>query len=210
MGFEWDRRRWEYLRQDPFHDLQTLLNSLRRLYTLLLHTPRQFLPDASLARPVYSPVIFVLAWPVILLARMLTRRRESWPKPKKSRLPLWLPTFNRRNRKFHGISYLYAWAATLDGAVNKRNLSTGETRDSARNFWTPRLEPGVEHALPRSGLSNQRDAHDQVHAKCFGYRAAPKGPCQQKAGLKVRSSGYWLPDMDSNHDSRLQRPLSYH
>jgi hypothetical protein len=20
----------------------------------------------------------------------------------------------------------------------------------------------------------------------------------------------WLPDMDSNHDSRLQRPLSYH
>ena len=28
--------------------------------------------------------------------------------------------------------------------------------------------------------------------------------------LKLLILLVWLPDMDSNHDSRLQRPLSYH
>jgi hypothetical protein len=30
-----------------------------------------------------------------------------------------------------------------------------------------------------------------------------------KSGLEFEA-GVWLPGMDSNHDSRLQRPLSYH
>ena len=32
---------------------------------------------------------------------------------------------------------------------------------------------------------------------------------KEKAG-SGRDLGIWLPGMDSNHDSRLQRPLSYH
>jgi hypothetical protein len=29
-------------------------------------------------------------------------------------------------------------------------------------------------------------------------------------GTEIPNQNEWLPDMDSNHDSRLQRPLSYH
>lgn len=32
----------------------------------------------------------------------------------------------------------------------------------------------------------------------------------QKNHLKPAEFEEWLPGMDSNHDSRLQRPLSYH
>ena len=32
----------------------------------------------------------------------------------------------------------------------------------------------------------------------------------QESYRKGRQSAIWLPGMDSNHDSRLQRPLSYH
>jgi hypothetical protein len=31
-----------------------------------------------------------------------------------------------------------------------------------------------------------------------------------KTRLEFRKEKCWLPGMDSNHDSRLQRPLSYH
>jgi hypothetical protein len=32
--------------------------------------------------------------------------------------------------------------AESNGAVNKRNLSTGETRESAREFLAPQAQPG--------------------------------------------------------------------
>ena len=44
---------------------------------------------------------------------------------------------------------------TLDAAVNKRNLSTGETRDSTPNF-RPRAEnQGVEFARRRSAFTTR-------------------------------------------------------
>ena len=33
---------------------------------------------------------------------------------------------------------------------------------------------------------------------------------QRELGAGNQGLGGWLPGMDSNHDSRLQRPLSYH
>jgi hypothetical protein len=33
---------------------------------------------------------------------------------------------------------------------------------------------------------------------------------EKENGGSGRDLGIWLPGMDSNHDSRLQRPLSYH
>lgn len=36
----------------------------------------------------------------------------------------------------------FKWHASVDGAVNKRNLSTGETRESAREILAPQDEPG--------------------------------------------------------------------
>ena len=44
----------------------------------------------------------------------------------------------------------------MDGAVNKRNLSTGETGELQLKPWAPRLDPLVQPAPPRSRLSNWR------------------------------------------------------
>ena len=45
----------------------------------------------------------------------------------------------------------------------------------------------------------------------FGIRAERgKTLLSTKRALEVGAETVWLPGMDSNHDSRLQRPLSYH
>ena len=76
----------------------------------------------------------------------------------------------------------------------------------------PSLNPGVESAPPRYLNSNRREAENAENPRnvadtgeVANYRC-----CQQNKGFWVRTGKGWLPDMDSNHDSRLQRPLSYH
>src|ERR1035437_1919844 len=57
----------------------------------------------------------------------------------------------------------------LYGAVNKRNLSTGETGDFASENLGSGLNPGVERAPPpRSCLSNRRGWLPQIPLNCLG------------------------------------------
>lgn len=47
--------------------------------------------------------------------------------------------------------------------------------------------------------------------ECLGYRREVRqGGCQRNRAVESSRLKEWLPGMDSNHDSRLQRPLSYH
>jgi hypothetical protein len=60
---------------------------------------------------------------------------------------------NRRGRRIRRKT----WETALDGAVNKRFLSTGETGELVLENVGFGLNPGVELAPPRSLLSNWRD-----------------------------------------------------
>jgi hypothetical protein len=60
------------------------------------------------------------------------------------------------NRRGRGIRRK-TWETALDGAVNKRFLSTGETRELVPDNVGFGLNPGVELAPRRSLLSNWRD-----------------------------------------------------
>ena len=55
------------------------------------------------------------------------------------------------------LGILSSWAATLDAAVNKRDLSTGETGELVLEDVGYDLNPGVDRALPRIAFSNQRN-----------------------------------------------------
>ncbi len=52
---------------------------------------------------------------------------------------------------------LEGWYPSFHRAVNKRDLSTGETRELAGNNLGFGLNPGVESATPRSLISNRRE-----------------------------------------------------
>jgi hypothetical protein len=73
------------------------------------------------------------------------------------------------------LGILRSWAAKLDAAVNKRDLSTGETGELAPENVGIGLNPGVEGAPPRSPVSNWRIAGLQVPAKCLGYGVRQEG-----------------------------------
>ena len=66
------------------------------------------------------------------------------------------------------LGNLSSWAAKLYGAVNKRDLSTGETGELVPENVGIGLNPGVELAPPRNPVSNWRTAGLQVPAKCLG------------------------------------------
>ena len=104
------------------------------------------------------------------------------------------------------------WEPALNKAVNKGVLSTGETGELASENGGFGPNPGVELALPRCLSSNRRETPDaETPAQCCGNgRGERRALLSTKCGLGVGVEMYWLPGMDSNHDSRLQRPLSYH
>jgi hypothetical protein len=61
--------------------------------------------------------------------------------------------------------------AVLDGAVNKRVLSTGETGEFGSKNLGGDLNPGVERAVPRDLSSNRREgALCKNPAQRCGYR----------------------------------------
>lgn len=55
--------------------------------------------------------------------------------------------------------------AVLDGAVNKRDLSTGETRELVRGNVGFGLNPRVEIAPPNSLVSNRRDRPERKNLR---------------------------------------------
>lgn len=66
------------------------------------------------------------------------------------------------------------WSDALDGAVNKRLLSTGESRELVRGDLASGLNPGgwVRHPANRS-FQRERDVSAQKPAECGGYRRQP-------------------------------------
>jgi hypothetical protein len=69
----------------------------------------------------------------------------------------------------------------------------------------------VEFA-PRTRTSRTGEPRRNANTgECLGYRREGRhGGCQQNRAVESSRLKGWLPGMDSNHDSRLQRPLSYH
>ena len=69
--------------------------------------------------------------------------------------------------------------------------------------WESGLNPGVERALPRYLISNQRDATNGENP----WNVADTGEvadhrcCQQNEGFWVSTKMEWLPSMTANHDS---------
>ena len=78
------------------------------------------------------------------------------------------------------LGILISWAAKLHGAVNKRDLSSGETGELVPENVGVGLNPGVELVLPRSPVSNWRIAGLQVPAKCLGYGVRQEGVLSTK------------------------------
>ena len=98
----------------------------------------------------------------------------------------------------------------MDGAVNKRDLSTEKPESLHEKTRGADFNPGVDSAPTRNRASNQREPESGKNRGMWGIQAGVgNGCCQQKRGVGVRNRNIWLPDMDTNHHSRLQRPLSY-
>jgi hypothetical protein len=99
----------------------------------------------------------------------------------------------------------------LDEAVNKRFLSTGETRELVPVNVGFGLNPGVELAPPRSLFPTGETAGRARTCGMWRIQATvAAGAAVKITGVGFGTRTVWLPGMDSNHDSRLQRPLSYH
>jgi hypothetical protein len=94
------------------------------------------------------------------------------------------------------------WPPTLNGAVNKRDLSTRETGEFADEKVGFGLNPGVAFGTPHDISSNQRERETRKKlAECCGYgRGRRWALLSTKYPFRVRMERYWLPDMDSNHD----------
>jgi hypothetical protein len=76
------------------------------------------------------------------------------------------------------------WVSALDGAVNKRNLSTGETRESALELLAPQIEPGGWPRRPASpGPKLERSAAATIF-EMFGITRVVAD-----AAVKKNSSG---------------------
>ncbi len=107
-----------------------------------------------------------------------------------------------------GAVCIFSWDPASDGAVNKRDLSTGENGELAAEAALGGLLARLTGALL---LALRRIANTANGAKCWGCQHSfdEVRSCQQN-GVRSSKVELWLPGMDSNHDSRLQRPLSYH
>ncbi len=102
------------------------------------------------------------------------------------------------------------WSANSNPPVNKRVLSTGETGEFGSKYVGSGLNPGVERAAPEWRVSNVREPAEQIPAECLEYGEPIREASSTQTATAFGAIGRWLPGMDSNHDSRLQRPLSYH
>ncbi len=98
-----------------------------------------------------------------------------------------------------------SWHTTLDEAVNIRLLSTGEAGELAPDNVGCKLNPGVELAPPTKPLFQPEKMRSPPKpAECWGYgRGRLPALLSTKQPLGVGAEVYWLPGMDSNHDSRL-------
>jgi hypothetical protein len=67
------------------------------------------------------------------------------------------------------------------------------------------LHPRDTHFQPE----NVRERKNERNVADTGEEGDERS-CQQNEDFELETVVVWLPDMDSNHDSRLQRPLSYH
>jgi hypothetical protein len=93
---------------------------------------------------------------------------------------------NRRGRRIRRKT----WETALDGAVNKRFLSTGETRELVPDNVGFGLNPGVELAPPCSLLSNWRDLR-----ACKNLRnVADTGDCGDWRCRQDNGRGIWYAD----------------
>jgi hypothetical protein len=54
------------------------------------------------------------------------------------------------------------------------------------------------------------DSQQPLNAPFAAKNAGTDAKLALNKGRRSSNSDKWLPGMDSNHDSRLQRPLSYH
>ena len=98
----------------------------------------------------------------------------------------------------------------MDQAVNKRFLSTGETGELVRVNVGFDSNPGVVCAPRKTSLPTGEKVLRARICGMLGIRAErAKALLSTKRALGVGAETVWLPGMDSNHDSRLQRPLSY-
>ncbi len=91
-----------------------------------------------------------------------------------------------------------AWLAALDGDVNKRDLSTGETGELVRENVGFGLNPGVELAPPRSLISNWRNRRVRKNLRNVADTSNGGGwrCCQDngrgKLGRGQRGSPAWI------------------
>ena len=104
-------------------------------------------------------------------------------------------------------------------------------RTANQSYMLGRPTPGIGPQRPRpvreSAPTEKRKLLNFVLSNCaskggeltakyrqpFDVLAVAFAANQQQAGLESAETArndIWLPGMDSNHDSRLQRPLSYH
>jgi hypothetical protein len=82
----------------------------------------------------------------------------------------------------------------LDGAVNKRDLSTGETGEFASKNAGFDLNPRVERAVPRTLLSSRRKVAGAKTCGMLGIQAG-RGMVllSTKRALEVGAETVWLP-----------------
>ena len=97
--------------------------------------------------------------------------------------------------------------------VDKRHLSTGENGETGGENRPARPEEGVRPGAP--ALSAQtgerlRPSRGREMLRIAARDRMTGAVNKQGAARSSKKKRDWLPGMDSNHDSRLQRPLSYH
>ncbi len=100
----------------------------------------------------------------------------------------------------------------MDGAVNKATLSSRETGESAvksSGFGPDPRGPTRGRATSHSKRPRGRKPQETCEMWAIWVDAG-KAVLSKISRPGVETRMLWLPGMDSNHDSRLQRPLSYH
>jgi hypothetical protein len=101
---------------------------------------------------------------------------------------------------------LSSWESVLDGAVNKRFLSTGETGELVRVNVGFDLNLGVDRATPRNLSSNGRERVERKNCGMLGIRAERgKELLSTKRALEVGAETVWLLRQDSNLQPSVDR-----
>ncbi len=97
-------------------------------------------------------------------------------------------------------------------AVNKGHPVNRRNRRVRSEFLGLRAEPWGSNT-PALHISRQTGERPPTAKTCGMWRISATGGTPLLSIISRRGVGnatIWLPGMDSNHDSRLQRPLSYH